>query len=76
MILDYEYNHCNKALIKANTSYLDACTEYCFGFFLMLTKRDVRQIRIPTIFWNISLFDLFQRNILEAPLIIFLIILF
>ena len=42
----------------------------------MLTKRDVRQIRIPTIFCNISLFDLFQRNILEAPLIIFLIILF
>ena len=47
------------------------CIEYCSGLPLMLTKRDVQQIRIPKIFRNINLFDPFKKNILEAALIIF-----
>ena len=47
------------------------CIEYCSGFPLMLTKRDVQQIRIPKIFRNVNLFDLFEKNILQAALIIF-----
>ena len=47
------------------------CIEYCSGFPLMLTKRDVQQIRIPKIFRNINLFDPFEKNILQAAPIIF-----